>query len=230
MDIGAIEGEERVADDDGAGIDRPLGRTTRISPVCPQGRPVVEIDDRVSGAPALVEPREAGIGRIPHRQGARADPQHAAVADDLLGNIGRHDRGVGCPRASVEDDRRVCGRIERGEHNGGQPLRVGPDIGRVDAEASELREDERGEEVAADLRRKRRLQPEPRRCNGDVGRAPADGLHEGLRVREGVVRLLRIEVDTDASDRQKVKDHPTPSPEVVERRHRAGSPSTPRPT
>ena len=44
------------------------------------------------------------------------------------------------------------------------------------------------------------FQPEPRRADGDVGRAAADGLGEGRHVLQPPADLLAIEVDGGAAD------------------------------
>ena len=48
--------------------------------------------------------------------------------------------------------------------------------------------------ISADFR------PEPRRADGDVGRAAADGLGEASDVLEPAADLLAVEIDRSAAD------------------------------
>ena len=79
---------------------------------------------------------------------------------------------------AVEDQRETPVVLDREQHERGQPLRVGDEPVDGDAFARQLLADEAAHLLVADAGEQRRLQAEPRRADGDVGRAAADRLGE----------------------------------------------------
>ena len=117
----------------------------------------------------------------------------------------RGELGVRCCCAAIEDDLRVLGRIQGGQHHWGEPI-AGADIGGVDTPVAQLAPYVVAELLATDLRGDSGMTAQPRGGDGDVGGRAADRLGEGLRVEEAGIDLLRIEVDADTTDGDDLRD------------------------
>ena len=110
-----------------------------------------------------------------------------------------HERRVGAIVA-VEDQREGLVVLDREQHQRGQPLRVGGDAVERHAFARHLLADEAAHLLVADAGDEPRFEAEPRRADGDVGRAAAHRLGEGGDVLEPRADLLAVEIDRAAAD------------------------------
>ena len=110
-------------------------------------------------------------------------------------------------RLAVEEQREVVGREDLAEDDRRAQRRVGADPARVDAEVLERLAHVRAERVVADLGDDRGARAEPRRRDGDVGRAAAERLRERLHVGEPDADLLRVEVHPHPPHRDQVEAH-----------------------
>ena len=135
----------------------------------------------------------------------RAGHHHRLGAADEGGvDILLAQRHVGAVLA-IEDEREGLRIAHAEDDQGGQPLRVGEDAVGRDTLARHLLADEAAHMLVAHAGDDGGFQAQPRRADGDVGGAAADGLGEAGHVLEPAADLLAVEIDRRAADGDDVK-------------------------
>ena len=124
-----------------------------------------------------------------------------ALALSMIGRIdvALVERAVGAIVA-IEDEREGLFVADAEQDKRGQPDRIGPDAGDVDALARALLADEAAHVLVADPGDEAALQAEARRADRDVGRTAADRLGERRHVLQAAADLHAVEVDRRAAD------------------------------
>ena len=132
------------------------------------------------------------------------DDDRLGGGDEGLVDVALVERAVGAIVA-IEDQRKGLVVAHAEQNQRGQPRRIGVNAGDVDAFAGALLADEAAHVLVADAGDEPALEAEPRRADGDVGRAAADRLGEARHVFEAAADLGAVEVDGRAADGDEVK-------------------------
>src|SRR5215212_2892535 len=119
--------------------------------------------------------------------------------DEALVDVLFRERHVGAVVA-VEDQRKGILVPHAEDHECGQTLLVSDNALCRDTFALHLLTDESAHGLVADAGDEAGFQPKPRRADGDVRRAAADGLGEGSHVFQAPAYLLAVEIDGRAAD------------------------------
>ena len=160
----------------------------------PQVRPVIDVEHDPApgraGDAHRLELRGGGVGA--GEMGAAH--QHRLGALDILRiDVALVEGAVGAIVA-IEDEREGLLVADAEQHERGEPDRIGADSGDVHALARALLADEAAHVLVADAGDEAAFQPQPRRADGDVGRAAADRLGERRHVLEAPADLRAVQV------------------------------------
>ena len=188
-----------VADRDGHMRQRLLDPVPGLLPRVPEHRPVIQVQDGDLPSPSRLQ---RGEGRGTARLGAKTgpgDPEDTRRADGVQVQFLAVDLQVRCFRPAVEVEREVVRREDLAERHRRRELRHRGDIAVVDAIRPQRRVHEPPERVVAGPGDDRGAPLIPGGGYGDVGRAAAEVLSEGLDVLEMDAGLQRIQVDADPS-------------------------------
>ena len=176
---------------------RPRAATTH-----PQPRPRIRC---VLPAPAGGQGGPVGAQGGLLAQARGGDPEDPGPAHGVEGDVVLGQLQVGGGGLAVEVQGEVVGREDLAEGHRGVELRLGHDVVVVDAQAAHLGAHEPPEGVVADAGDDGRAVAVAGGGDGDVGRAAAQELAEGLHVLQPHPDLERVDVDAAASDGQDVE-------------------------
>ena len=138
-------------------------------------------------------------------QAGDREPEQVGGAGDVEVDVGGADLQVGGGGAPVEPQREVVRREDLAEGHGREVVRVGDDVGVVDAEAAQLAAHVPAEGVVADPGDDRGAPAEPARGHGHVRGGAPEELAEGLDVLEPDAGLQRVDVHPAAPERQDLR-------------------------
>ena len=176
---------------------RPRAATTH-----PQPRPRIRC---VLPAPAGGQGGPVGAQGGLLAQARGGDPEDPGPAHGVEGDVVLGQLQVGGGGLAVEVQGEVVGREDLAECHRGVELGLGHDVVVVDAQAAHLGAHEPPEGVVADAGDDGRAVAVAGGGDGDVGRAAAQELAEGLHVLQPHPDLERVDVDAAASDGQDVE-------------------------
>jgi hypothetical protein len=191
---------------DGIGADIAL-LAGAVAGKAPEVRPIVHVEGDAAARGFGGADRLAvhGVARRGREMGAR-EADGLRGSNVILVDVGLDESHVGAVLA-VEDEREALVVLHAERDERGEALGVGLHTARVDALALKLLADETPERLVADRGDEAGLETEPRRADGRVRRAAADGLREGRHVLEPPADLLAVKVDGGAADGDDVEDH-----------------------
>ena len=166
----------------------------------PQVRPVIDVEhDLAAGGAGDAHRLKLRGGRVGAGEMRAAHQDRLGALDIVRIDVALVERAVGAIVA-IEDEREGLFVADAEQHERGEPDRIGPDARNIDALARTLLTDEPAHVLVADTGDEAALQAQPRRADGDVGRAAADCLGERRHVLEPPADLRAIEVDRRAAD------------------------------
>jgi len=214
-------GQDRLQVPGHLGTGHKAGLAGAMAGEAPEHGPVVDVEDHPgAGGARMADCRPAGSFGARRREVGPGDQQGRGRGDEPGVDVLRTDRHVRTV-AAIEDVREGLAVPDAQDHQRGQPLRVGADVGDVDAFRGQRAADEATHLLVADASDQAARQPQARGADGDVGGAAADVLGKGLHVLEQPADLLPVEIDgraAEADDIEPPPAHPALSPFLSARR------------
>jgi hypothetical protein len=143
--------------------------------------------------------RVAGSGKM-----GSGDDDRLSAGDKILVDVAFVERTVGTIIA-IEDERKGFVVANAQDDQRRQTGGVGMDAGDGDALAGALLADVATHMFVADARDEAAFQTEPRRADGDIGRATADRLGKARHIFKAPANLRAVEVDRRTADGDNVE-------------------------